>query len=156
MSLLRRRLRADQDCQKPLLLITQPHRHMFKWLSELWSFSHQTCFGAGRKRWFCESIKCTRRTRPRLDLWRRSWFISLGVECGGQDWASFLAMTTLSDGKPGAFGLCEALTLPLIISGPMESVLHGAVLSAVGPSFKGLWSQTGVELETALEKRSFR
>ena len=50
----------------------------------------------------------------------------------------FLAMSPLSDGKPGAFGLGEALTLPLIISGPMESVLHGAVLSAVGPTFKGL------------------
>ena len=50
----------------------------------------------------------------------------------------FLAMTPLFDGKPGAFGLGEALTLPLIILGPMESVLHGAGLSAVGPTFKGL------------------
>ena len=50
----------------------------------------------------------------------------------------FLAMTPLFDGELGAFGLGNALILPLIISGPMESVLHGRVLSAVGLTFKGL------------------
>ena len=56
----------------------------------------------------------------------------------GRNELRFLAMTPLSDGELGAFGLGNALILPLIISGPMESVLHGAVLSAVGPTFKGL------------------
>ena len=37
----------------------------------------------------------------------------------------------------------------------MVSVFHGAVLSAVGPTFKGLRSQIGAELETALEKTKF-
>ncbi len=62
----------------------------------------------------------------------------------------FLAMVPLSDTYPGAFGLGDVLALPSGLDGDYTSALHAIVLSAVGPTFKGMRTRVGSELEKAL------
>ncbi len=62
----------------------------------------------------------------------------------------FLPMTSAPESQPGAFGLGDVLILPKTFSGDLNSVLHVAVLAAVGPTFKGMRSRVAGQLDAAL------
>ncbi len=62
----------------------------------------------------------------------------------------FIATTPLSDSQPGSYGLGDMLALPAAFGDDYNHALHAAVLSAVGPTFKGMRSKVGNELDKAL------
>ncbi|NQV99393.1 MAG: hypothetical protein HQ483_06830 [Rhodospirillales bacterium] len=62
----------------------------------------------------------------------------------------FLVMVPMSENQPGAYGLGDVLALPATFSGDLNSALHAVVLSAVGPTFKGMRTRVGAELDKAL------
>lgn len=73
-----------------------------------------------------------------------------GELAGGQVTIRFLVMSPLSESQPGAFGLGDLLVLPATFSGDFASALHATVLAAVGPTFKGMRTRVGAELDKAL------
>lgn len=62
----------------------------------------------------------------------------------------FLVAVPLAEAQPGAYGLGDVLALPAAFDGDYNKGLHAAVLSAVGPTFKGMRNRVGTELDTAL------
>ncbi len=62
----------------------------------------------------------------------------------------FLPLVPGGDNLPGAVGLGDSLDLPIDFGAPLAALLRAAVLTAVGPTFKGLRGPLSEALKAAL------